>query len=113
MPNPDRLLQTERRLAALELDHWLLRIQMRIQYLVFAQLAEKDTLDACDYFAWNKAQEHKQRIAESDSPLAEVDAWLLAIRSFFGEWAVHLAGDHPPRMNPPQPATDEADAAAD
>ena len=33
----------------------------------------KDTLDACDYFAWNKAQEHKQRIAHSETPLAEVE----------------------------------------
>ncbi|MSQ09806.1 MAG: hypothetical protein EXR52_02200 [Dehalococcoidia bacterium] len=94
-------LDLERRLAALEIDHALLRIQMRIQYLVFAQMAQKDTLDACDYFAWERAQEVKARIAASDMPLAEVAVWQMAIRSFFGEWAVHLAGDHPPRMNPP------------
>ncbi|GEM_PF-3988590 len=99
----DRLLSVERCLALLQLDHALLRIQMRVQYLAFARLAEKDTLDACDYFAWEKAQEYKQRIAASSAPLAEVDGWHAAIRAVFGEWAVHLASDHPPRMNPPTP----------
>ena len=32
----------------------------------------------------------------------------LTIRGFFGEWAVHLAGDHPPRMNPPAEGTADA-----
>lgn len=105
-------LDLERRLAALEVDHALLRIQMRIQYLVFAQMAQKDTLDACDYFAWERAQEAKARIAVSEAPLSEVAVWWTAIRGFFGEWAVALAGDHPPRMNPPVPEP-EAGASDD
>ena len=102
--DPDRMLTMERRLALLQLDHALLRIQMRVQYLAFARLAEKDTLDSCDYFAWEKAQEYKVRIAQSSSPLTEVEGWHAAIRAVFGEWAIHLASDHPPRMNPPAPA---------
>jgi len=73
-------LDLERRLAALEVDHALLRIQMRIQYLVFAQMAQKDTLDACDYFAWERAQEARSRIATSETPLAEVAVWWPACR---------------------------------